>query len=94
MNNRQTNIDKNDKQPSHIPTISVPRKLELKIVFIYTNCNSIISFFITINVTTSRIVEGYYKITGIILRDQESLERYFIFLNRPETGLGKITSRA
>ena len=69
MNNRRTNIDKNDKQLSHIPTISVPRKLEIKIVFIYTNCNSIISFFITINVTILRIVEGYYKITGMILKD-------------------------
>ena len=45
MNNRRTNIDKNYKEPSHIKTISVPRKLEIKIVFICTNYNSIISFF-------------------------------------------------
>ena len=35
---------KNYKEPSHIKTISVPRKLEIKIVFIWTNYNSIISF--------------------------------------------------
>ena len=48
---------------------------------------------ITINVTISRIVEGCYKITGMILKDRGILEGNFILWNSPKTGLGKITSR-
>ena len=40
--------------------------------------NSIINNVITINITISRIVEGCYKITGIILKDQGILEGNFI----------------